>query len=196
MTWQTFFAADDDFGPLVASMLAIPGSQLLEVYGFVGAKARSFTDPAEAVKTLGLGPDHGGHGVAVHCALWVPAVMPPPARRQYDLNTGGTREAIEGCGLFWLQAGGRSEQAVTESTLGWFTEGAARQQCAVEPGPALVDWSAHSQVAKTLTGVLRQLSVARARRFPVLPRALDLHRSGYRLLYGLGIKREATVQAA
>src|SRR3989449_1533548 len=196
MTWQTFFAADDDFGPLLEGMLGIEGSQLFEVYGFAGANARSFTSASRAATTLGLGTDSGGHGVAVHCALWVPAVMPAPARRRIDLNAGSWRETVEGCGLFWLQAGGRSDGAVTESTLGWFTEGAARQRCSVEPGPGQVDWVSHSLVAETLTRLLRQLGVARARRFPVLPRALELHRAGFRLLYGPGTKREAQVQAA
>jgi len=196
MTWQTFFAADDDFGPLLAGMLRIEGSQLFEVYGFAGANARAFTDAAQAANALGLGTDSGGHGVAVHCALWVPAVMPAPARRRIDLNAGSWRETVEGCGLFWLQAGGRSDGSVTESTLGWFNEGAARQRCSVEPGPGQVDWVSHSLVAETLTRLLRQLGVARARRFPVLPRALELHRAGFRLLYGPGIKREAQVQAA
>ena len=196
MTWQTFFASDDDFSPLLEGMLRIQGSQLFEVYGFPGTNARAFTSASQAATTLGLGRDSGGHGVAVHCALWVPAVMPAPARRRIDLNAGSWRERIEGCGLFWLHAGGRSEQAVTESTLGWFTQGAARQRCSVEPGPEQVDWVSHSQVAKSLASLLRQLGVARARRFPVLPRALELHRAGFRLLYGPGIKREVEVQAA
>ena len=196
MTWQTFFAADDDFAPLLQGMLAIPGSELFEVYGFAGSPARSFADPNKAISSLGLGKDAGGHGVAVHCALWVPNVMPPPTRRRIELNTGSWRETIEGCGLFWLQAGGRSEGAVTESTLGWFTEGSARQRCSVEPGPDQVDWTAHAAVRNNLTQLLRELSVARARRFPVLPRALELHKGGLRLLYGPGIKREANVQAA
>ena len=196
MTWQTFFAADDDFTPLVEGMLAIPGSQLFEVYGFADASARGFSNPKEAVATLGLGKDTGGHGIAIHCALWVPDVMPPPARRRIDLNSGGWRETVEGCGLFWLQAGGHSDGAVTESTLGWFTEGSARQRCSVTPGPEEVSWAAHARVSSSLTRLLRQLSVARARRFPVLPHALELHQSGFRLLYGPGIKREARVQAA
>jgi hypothetical protein len=196
MTWQTFFAADEDFSPLVEGMLAIPGSELFEVYSFVGAKARSFVKSSAAIAALGLGPDRGGHGVAVHCALWVPSVMPPPARRRYELDAGGSREVIEGCGLFTLQAGGHAEGAVTESLLGWFTEGAARQRCTVEPSADRVSWAEHAVVAQNLTRLLEQLSVARARRFPVLPRALALHRSGLRLLYGPGVKREADVQAA
>src|SRR5256885_13943642 len=157
---------------------------------------RAFPDAARPATPPVRGPDRGAHGVAAPAPLGVPAVMPAPARRRIDLNAGSWRETIEGCGLFWLQAGGRSEQAVTESTLGWFTEGAARQRCAAEPGPGQVDWASHARVAKTLAGLLRQLGVARARRFPVLPRALELHKAGFRLLYGPGIKREAEVQAA
>ena len=195
MTWQTFFGADDDFAPLLEGMLGFPGAQLFEVYGYWGAQARAFTDAQHALATLPLGTDPGGHGIAVHCALWIPAVMPPPTRRRFEMGTGGSREVVEGCGLFWLQAGGHAEHSVTESTLSWFTEGAARQQCSVAPGPEAVDWAAHARVAMGLKRLLSHLAVARAQRFPVLRRALELHQTGVPLLYGLGIKRQAHVQA-
>ena len=196
MTWTTFFAAPDDFGPLLETMLAVDGARLYEVYSRLGHPARHCSDPDEAVRTFQLGVDSSGQGVAAHCALWIPTVMPEPSRRRIELTSGSWRESVEGCGLFWLQAGGIHEQCVTESVLGWFTEGAARQRCDSQPGHDAVDWEAHTSAAKALRASLRRLAKAHARRFPVLAQAAHLHQNGYRLLYGPGIKREVSVGAA
>jgi hypothetical protein len=196
MTWTIFFAADDDFTPLLDGMLSVEGSQLFEVYGFLSKTARSFTSSSEAIRTLGLGLDQGGSGHAINCALWVPSVMPTPSRRRVNMESGQWRETVEGCGLFWLQAGGRHEGTITESSLGWFTQGAARQRCTVEPGPESINWQGHAEVAKRLAQLLGTLATARAGRFQVLPRAAAHHATGARLIYGMGIKQEVRIGAA
>lgn len=195
MTWTTFFAAADDFVQLTEAMLQFEGARLFEVYSRLGHRARSVATPAEAVATFCLGDDPSGKGIAAHCALWVPSVMAPPTQKRIDLTTGDWRETVEGCGLFWLQAGGVHENTITESRLGWFSEAGARQKCHAEPGADAVNWSEHATVAATLKKALATLRAARAKRFPVLGRAARLHAQGFRLLHGMGIKEEISVDA-
>jgi hypothetical protein len=190
VTWSTFFAAPEDFVPLIERVLQLDGAQLLEVYSRVGERVRAFTLSGDVVDALQLGVDPTGNSLAAHCALWVPKVMPPPTRKQIELRAGGWRESVEGCGLFWLQTGGLHDQSITESRFGWFTEAAARSKCTVAPGPDAVRWNEHAVVVKQLKAALRSLTVTRAERFPVLRKAAALHAEGYRLLYGPGLKRE------
>ena len=196
VTWSAFFAAAEDFVPLIERMFQFDGAQLFEAYSRVGQPARSFTTPSGIVEAFGLGVDPTGKSIAAHCGLWVPSVMPSPMRKHIDLTTGSWRESIEGCGLFWLQTGGVHDQSITESRIGWFTEASARRRCSVTPGPDAVRWNEHALVEKHLRAALRSLTAARAERFPVLSRAAQLHAEGYRLLYGSGRKREIVVRAA
>ena len=179
--------------PIIERVLELDGAQLVEVYSRVGEHARTFTIASDIVDALQLGVDPIGKGLAAHCALWVPKVMPPPRRTHIELRAGGWRESVEGCGLFWLQTGGLHDQSITESRFGWFTEAAARSKCTVAPGPEAVRWNEHAVVVKQLKAALRSLTVARAERFPVLRSAAVLHAAGYRLLYGSGVKREIAV---
>jgi hypothetical protein len=196
VTWTTFFGASDDFADLLDCILQLDGASLFEVYSRFGQQARSTSSSDDAVQTFRLGEDPNGAGVAAHCALWVPTVMPHPRRTRINLTSGTWRECIEGCGLFWLQAGGVHAQTITESRLGWFTEAGARQKCQVTPSVDDVNWSEHAKIVSLLKKSLTRLSAARARRFPVLPQAAQLHASGYRLLYGAGLKHELSVDAA
>ena len=193
MTWTTFFAATDDFAKLVDAMFQFDGARLFEVYSRLGHEARSVRTSGDAVRTFQLGADPNGNGIAAHCALWVPAVMPAPTRKRFDLKKGDWRESLEGCGLFWLQAGGVHDATVTESRIGWFTEAGARRKCLVTPSAETVVWDQHARVASALRTALTRLSVARAGRFPVLPHAAALHSQGHRLLHAGGIRREVTV---
>ncbi len=200
MTWLKFFAAPEDFPPLLEQLLTEP-RRLLEVYSEPGQPAREFA-ATSAARSLALGQDPDGNGVALHLALWVPTVMPQPVVRRIELRgpkfpPGSWRDTVEGCGLFWLQTGGVHNDAITASSLGWFSQRAAARQCTVRPGPESVNWEAHAVMAKALKHLVqRQLAVAFAGRHPVLRDALNRHRAGSRLIAGLGIKQEFRVEAA
>ncbi len=200
MTWVKFFAAPDDFPPLLERILVEP-RRLFEVYSEPGTKAREFATAA-AADVLPLGHDPDGNGLALHLALWAPDVMPPPTVRRIDLRAppfpaGSWREVVEGCGLVWLHAGGLNGEVITASSLGWFTQRAAARQCTVQPGPNSVDWVAHTALATSLKRLLqRELTAARAGQVAVLPDALKRHRAGSRLIAGLGTKQEFRVEAA
>jgi len=200
MTWLHYFAAPADFA-LVLDRLLIDDRRLFEVYSAPGAHPRVFSSNQDAaVLTLGQDPD--ATGVANHLALWVPAVMPPPITRHIALQgakypPGSWREAVEGCGLFWLQTGGLGPTGLTASSLGWFTERAAARQCSVEPGPSSVNWEAHRATARGLRRLIqKELAAAMAGSYPVLPDALHHHRAGMRLVSGQGAKQEFSVTAA
>ena len=201
MTWMTFFAAPEDFPGLLSALLAEPGRRLFEVYSTPGQRARTFVAAADTAP-LELGLDRHGNGVAVHLALWVPAVMPAPSIRRVRLNPGvasdaGWREAVEGCGLIWLHSGGLKGDTITASSIGWFTQRGAETKCTVSPGPAAVNWSVHKSVTGTVARLLRrQLAAAHASSHPVLAGALARHRAGARLVSGLGAKQEYRVEAA
>lgn len=200
MTWTKFFATPDDFPALLERLLVEP-RRLFEVYSEPGHHAREFATTA-ATGALPLGEDPDGNGVALHLALWAPEVMPAPNVRRVDLRgpkfpAGSWRETVEGCGLFWLQTGGLYGDAITASSLGWFTQRAAERQCAVQPGPSSVDWVAHATLARSLKRLLqRELRAERAGQHAVLADALNRHRAGTRLIAGLGTKQEFRVVAA
>lgn len=190
MAWTTFYAAPEDFPRLLERMLHFHGAQIFEVYSEIDNPARNFARPQGAADAFQLGVDPVGKGIAAHCALWVPAVMPHPSRKRINLREGGWRESIEGCGLFWLQAGGVHGQSITESRFGWFTLAASRRKYTGDLGPEHVNWDEHKRVATELTRALRELQVRRAQRFPVLSHASRLVASGYRLLGGPGMRKE------
>ena len=190
MTWSTFFAVREDFTSLLECMLHFDGARIFEPNSRPGYPARQFSSAMEAVEALQLGVDPSGDGVAANCALWVPAVMPSPTRHRVALATGNWREFVQGCGLFWLHAGGVYAETITASRIGWFTQATARRQCTVEPRPERVHWVEHAQVIRELTRALRGLRAARAARFPILTGAAGLQRRGYRLLY---LNREIAV---
>jgi len=188
MTQVVFFAAPEDFQPLVEGFLADEGASFFEAYSVIGQPVRRFVSATEAITTLRLGHDEHGNGVAGYLGLWVPAVTPQPTIRRIDLDSrrfppGSWRETTEGCGIFWLQTGGLHHGAVTASRLTAFTERSARAKCSVEPGPDAVDWHAHTRTTRRLTRLIHSgLAVAKAGRHPVFQGALDRHRSGARLL--------------
>ena len=74
MTWLKFFAAPEDFPPLLEQLLTEP-RRLFEVYSEPGQHAREYA-AISATRSLPLGQDPDGNGVALHFALWVPSVMP------------------------------------------------------------------------------------------------------------------------
>ena len=200
LTWLTFFAAPEDFPVLLQNLLTGTGRRLYEVYSTPGHRARTFASGAEAAE-LELGLDPQGNGVAAHLALWIPEIMPAPSLRRIRLSPGvaaaAWRETVEGCGLIWLHAGGLNGETITASSLGWFSQRTAEAKCTVEPGPSAVNWSAHLAVTRALTRLLRRdLAAAHASRRPVLRHALERHRSGARLVSGLGVKQEFRVEAA
>ena len=200
MTWVKFFAAPEDFPSLLERLLG-EERRIFEVYSEPGQHAREFAS-ATAIRPLPFGQDPDGTGVALHLALWASNVMPRPKVRRIALREptfppGSWRETVEGCGLFWLQTGGLHGDAITASSLGWFTRGAAARRCAVQPGPDAVDWEAHSAMAKSLKRLVqRELRAASAGPYAVLPDALRRHRRGSRLMGGLGTKQEFHVEAA
>jgi hypothetical protein len=183
-----FFAAPDDFHLLLEACLAEPGSQLFEAYSQFNEEVRVFLSSSAAVQALALGHDPHGTGNAGFLTLWAPTVMPHPTVRRFDITSrkyppGTWRETTEGCGLFRLHTGGIHHQAIIASTMDAFTERGARAKCGVRPGPEAVDWAAHSSLTRRLTRLIRrQLAVARAGPYPVLPAALQSHRAGTRLV--------------
>jgi hypothetical protein len=196
MPWLKFFAAPDDFPPFFEQLLIAP-RRLFEVYSEPGQKSREFFMADATLRSL-LGQDPDGNGVRLHLALWAPEIMPAPGIRRIVLRgpefpPGSWRESVEGCGLFWLQTGGLHADAITASSLGWFTQRAAARQCTVEPGPDSVNWAAHAALAASLKRVVRQLAVARAGQHGILPDALTRHRAGARLILGRGLKQEFRV---
>ena len=188
MSHVVFFAAPEDFPPLLDGFLAEPGACFLDAYSALNEPVRRFASGPQAMAALRLGYDDHGTGVAGYLGLWIPAVTPPPVIRRIDLDprefpAGSWRETSQGCGVFWLQTGGLHNGTVTASTLTAFTERGARAKCTVEPGPASVDWLAHTRTARRLTRLIRsQLGVARAARYPVFQGALERHRSGAKLV--------------
>ena len=201
MTWVTFFAAPEDFSLLLEGLFAGSGRRLYEVYSRPGHSARSFASAAEA-GALHPGLDPDGNGVAAHLALWIPEIMPAPVVRHIRLNAGvaadaGWRETVEGCGLIWLQTGGLHDNAITASSIGWFTQRTAESKCTVEPGPSAVSWPAHVAATRAVTSLVRRrLAAGQASRHAVLPNALARHQAGARLVSGLGVKQEFRVEAA
>lgn len=187
MSQVTFFAAPEDFAPLLGGLLADPDACLFEVYSSIGESVRVFTTASDAVHALALGHDPDGTGAAGFLGLWVPRVMPRPTIRRIDLDSrkfppGTWRETTEGCGLFWLQAGGVHGDGIIASSTRAFTERGARLRCAVRPGPDEVDWPAHRVVHRRLARLVRrELAVARAGPYPVLAEALQRHRAGANL---------------
>jgi hypothetical protein len=201
MSWLSFFAGPEDLSLFVEQILTGSTRCFYEVYSDPGVPVRTFGSAA-ALAPLKLGHDPQGTGVDGHLALWVAQLMPPPTVRRIQLrgrhsSPQSWRETAEGCGLFWLQSGGLYEDAITASSLGWFTRKAALRHCRVTPGADAVDWNRHGVFARSLQRLLkRELAVARARAYPVLADALRRHRAGTRLLTVRGTREELRVEAA
>ena len=176
-------------------LLTGPSRCLYEVYSEVGAHTRRFAS-AEALIPLKLGHDPEGSGSATHLALWDTEVMPPPVVRRIELQgrhfpVGSWREAVEGCGLFWLHSGGLHQDTITASSLGWFTQRTAENKCTVIPDPGSVNWPMHVSVTRMLQRLIkRDLAVARAGEYPVMTEALRRHQSGARLILVNGLRQE------
>ena len=83
--------------------------------------------------------------------------MPRPKFRIIELREGGSRQTVDGCGLFNLQLGGSRESSTVVGKFGYFTESAANNKYTGLNGPELVNWENHKRAAKLLKKAIVQI---------------------------------------
>jgi hypothetical protein len=167
---STFFASHSDLAELAEEVFSALELVAWQRYSDPGHAPIKCETSAELKKLLSSGEQL--------LSFWVPGVMPPPSIRAIDLHDGGTRQVVEGCGLFSLNVGHITESLICASDLSWFTEAGARAQCSVLPGPEATDWVKHKQVGSRLTSLIRRLKVASSPGRPVLRGAWRVHLEG------------------
>lgn len=83
------------------------------------------------------------------------SVMPRPRFRKIELREGGSRQAVDGCGLFNIHLEGSSKSNTVLGKIGYFTESAAKNKYTGLNGPELVNWDNHKQAVKLLKAIVQ-----------------------------------------
>ena len=144
MPWIEFKADQRQIQKVFEAILSEFDCHLYEAYSDPDRELKIFESNDEIEKRLRAGSNG-------QFSLWINGVMPQPNIRKFKLNAGGTRQVVEGCGLFSIQL-----EDDSKNKIGYFTEPGARQQCTVEPGPDTVNWKNHRQAANALRRIVKR----------------------------------------
>lgn len=184
MPWLRFFAGRQDLLDFFDFAFAEPGLQVLETDSEFDRDLRRFSDRDSLAALSTIGFDRHGSGFAFQFGLWTPKVAPFPPIRRIDLKPGAVpghtfRYTVGSMGMIVLQCGGRHDDVLTASKLGWFTEAGARRKAGPESDLDSVDWTEHRRLVSRFRYHLTQrVAVARVPSRAILDEAVQLHRAG------------------
>ena len=179
MPWVTFFAGRDDLLALLRFAAVDAGCHILDAAPPFDCQPRQFPT-VEAVAAL---PELGVHPL-VHLALWSPELGPAPAARRIELRPDAVpdhvyRITLEGCCLITLHCRAILRGALEASSLGWWTEAAARSKAAPHLKAEAANWKALAALGRRLRyHITRRLAETTVDGRPVLPQALVFARGG------------------
>ncbi|MFD2232150.1 hypothetical protein [Alkalimarinus sediminis] len=152
MPWIEFEKSEEELEEMFTQIFDSLGCVLFETYSVPNSEIRQFDSPKSIdIKVSSLIKSHG-----FQLSIWCSNVMPKPQFRSIKLRKGGSRQAVDGCGLFSLQLEGVSESNSIVGKIGYFTESAANNKYTGLNGPESVNWDTHKQVAKLLKKAIVQ----------------------------------------
>ena len=154
MPWIEFEKSEEELGDLFIKIFESLDCVIFETYSVPNFEIKEF-DSADSlnISTTSLNKGHG-----TQLSIWCSNVMPRPQFRNIELRDGGSRHAVDGCGLFNIQLEGSSEGNSIVGKIGYFTESAATKKYTGLNGPELVSWDNHKQAAKLLKKAIVQTS--------------------------------------
>lgn len=121
MPWIESQKTETDIESFFESVLSNNDYLLFETYSEPNESINSFSSAQELnLDTAYINRVHG-----VQYSLWVQGVTPEPQPRTIDLNAGGKRFVIEGCGLFNIQLEAQIKEQLITIKIGYFTEAGA-----------------------------------------------------------------------
>ena len=154
MPWIKFEKSEEELKEMLTQIFDHIGCVLFETYSVPGFEIKEFNSAESLdIKVSSLIKTHGAQ-----LSIWCSSVMPRPLLRTIDLRSGGSRQAVDGCGLFSIQLEGVRESNTIAGKIGYFTESAANKKYTGLNGPELVNWGNHKQAAKLLKKVISQTS--------------------------------------
>lgn len=146
MPWIEFEKSEKEIEEIFAQIFDKLGCVLFEAYSVPGSEIREFNSSEKVEFSISsLIKNHGAQ-----LSIWCSNVMPKPQFRRISLNGGGSRQAVDGCGLFSLQLKATKGSSYIMGKIGYFTESAANNKYSGLNGPELVNWGNHKQVVNLL----------------------------------------------
>jgi hypothetical protein len=146
MPWIEFEKSEEELGDMFTQIFEGLECVIFETYSILNFEIEAF-DSAESlnISVTSLIRSHG-----TQLSIWCSNVMPRPQFRNIELRDGGSRQAVDGCGLFSVQLEGPNEGNTIVGKIGYFTESAANRKYTGLNGPELVNWDNHKQAEKLL----------------------------------------------
>ena len=154
MPWIEFEKSEKELKDMFTQIFEILECVIFEAYSIPNFEIVEFNSAESLdIYVSSLIRSHG-----TQLSIWCSSVMPRPQFRSIDLRDGGSRQAVDGCGLFNLQLDGASESNTILGKIGYFTESSANKKYTGLNGPELVNWGNHKQVAKLFRRAIAQTS--------------------------------------
>jgi hypothetical protein len=154
MPWIEFEKSETELEEMFTEIFDSLECVLFETYSIPNFKIEEYNSADSLI--INVSSLIKGHGTQL--SIWCSNVMPRPQFRNIDLRDGGSRQAVDGCGLFNLQLESASENNTIVGKIGYFTESAAIKKYTGLNGPELVNWGEHKQAAKLLKMAIVQTS--------------------------------------
>ena len=178
MPWVTFFADRNDVLSLLRYAEDECGLRIVESAPAFDSEPRHFANVDELAST----PDFIG-GKHQYLALWSRFAGPPPNQLRIELRPGTVpghtfRVVLEGCGLFTLHTGLVDAGTLEATSLGWWTERAARAKADPTLLPELVNWPMMKSLGSKLRHRIKRHAVANVQGRLILEGALAFARAG------------------
>lgn len=158
MPWIKFEKSEKEFEDMLKQIFDTLECVLYESYSEVNSELKQFDSPTNIdINVSSLVKRHGAQ-----LSIWCSNVMPKPQTRSIDLIAGGSRQRVDGCGLFSLQFSGDEERNSIVGKIGYFTEMSVHNKYTGLNGPEFVNWVNHKQVVKLLKKVIVQTTAQTA----------------------------------
>ncbi|BFM12664.1 hypothetical protein R50072_28170 [Simiduia litorea] len=152
MPWIEFEKSENELEEMFTQIFESIECLIFEAYSVPNFAIKEF-DSVEGL-TINAGSLIKSHGTQL--SIWCFSVMPRPRLRTIELREGGSRQAVDGCGLFNIQLESFSENSTIVGKIGFFTESAAKNKYTGLNGPEIVNWDNHKQAAKLLKKAIVQ----------------------------------------
>ncbi|MGI2103189.1 hypothetical protein ACRN9O_20715 [Shewanella oncorhynchi] len=151
MPWIEFETSENELGEMFTQIFESLECVIFEVYSIPNFEIEEF-DSVESLN-INAGSLIKSHGTQL--SIWCFSVMPRPRFRKIELREGGSRQAVDGCGLFNIHLEGSSKSNTVLGKIGYFTESAAKNKYTGLNGPELVNWDNHKQAVKLLKDIVQ-----------------------------------------
>lgn len=146
MPWIEFEKSEKELGEMFTQIFESLECVIFEAYSIPNFEIWEF----DSVESLNINVGSLIKNQGTQLSIWCSSVMPRPKFRSIELREGGSRQAVDGCGLFNIQLEASNDSSTILGKIGYFTESAAKNKYTGLNGPELVNWDNHKQAAKLL----------------------------------------------